>query len=64
MKTWQFWVIIIMVIFVVVPLIVYGISVSAASKVVASNPNLVNNAIANLPHLDASGYASSAPPQK
>lgn len=56
MKNWQFWVIVLVVIFIVIPVIVYGISVNAATKVIASNPNIV--------HLDASGYPSSAPPQK
>lgn len=38
MKTWQFWVIILIVIFIVLPIIVYGISLNAASKVIAANP--------------------------
>lgn len=42
MKTWQFWVIVILFIFVVVPLIAYGISVNAASKVIAANQNTPN----------------------
>lgn len=45
MKTWQFWVIILVIIFVVVPLIAYGMTLSAASKVAASNPQLQNDII-------------------
>lgn len=60
MKTWQFWVIVLLFIFVVIPLVVYGISVNAATKVIASNQ--LSNTGAN--GIDANGYASFAPPQK
>lgn len=43
MKTWQFWVVILIVVFIIVPVIIYGISVNAASKVIASNPNIVKD---------------------
>lgn len=41
-KNWQFWVILLVVIFIVIPVIIYGISVNAATKVIAANPGLVN----------------------
>ena len=59
MKSWQFWVIIIVVILIIVPVIVYSVSVKAASNIIAANPGIASNV-----HLDSSGYASSAPPQK
>lgn len=55
MKTWQFWVLIILVLLIIV-VVIYAVSVKAAATVIAANPNSI--------HLDASGYASSAPPQK
>lgn len=45
MKTWQFWVIILIVIFIIIPIVIYGISLNAASKIVASNPQLANDIV-------------------
>lgn len=55
MKTWQFIVLVILVL-LIIGAIIYSVSVKAAATVIAANPNSI--------HLDASGYASSAPPQK
>ena len=43
MKTWQFWVIVLLVIFVVVPLIYYAITANTLGKVVAQNPQLLED---------------------
>ncbi len=56
MRVWVFWVLLIVFLLVVVPLIIYGISVNAATKVIAANPTLASNAIQN--HLDANGYSN------
>lgn len=42
MKTWQFWVLLLVVIFIVIPVIVYGISLNAVTKVASSNPQLAS----------------------
>lgn len=49
MKTWQFWVIVLLVILVVVPLIYYAITANTLAKVVKDNPQLLMSGCSDVP---------------
>lgn len=61
MKTWQWIVLVLIFLFVVVPIIIFAISANTAAKIIEANPNLLTTD-PNV-HLDASGYASGVPPR-